>query len=205
MRDVRLLPVSDPSVYSAFLCDRTDGFYTFYLRLRKGADIEAACEYVRRVVAELAPDADEPSVGLLDAAVARFYEATRRRTIAITLFALLAVVISLMGIFGIVLFETQHRRREIALRKVFGASTAGLIGMLNRRYAAIVALCFLVAAPVAALVAERWLSQFASRIELPLWLFAAAGAVVLLLTVALVTLRSRSVANENPSHVMKTN
>ena len=205
MKEVRLLPVSDPAVYSALLCNSSDGFYTFYLRLRAGADIEAACDYIRKTVGEFAPDSDEPEIRLLDEVIAKFYESTKKQTVIVTLFALLAVVISLMGVFGVVLFETQHRRREIAVRKVFGASTASLVGILNRRYAAIAALCFVIAAPVARYAAERWLSQFASRIGMPYWIFFAAGALVIGLTAGLVTLRSWRAANENPSHVMKTN
>lgn len=205
LRHVRLTPVSDPTVYSVLACTHSNKFYTFYLRLCRGADIEAACDYIRRLVARLAPEIDEPSIDLLDTKVAQLYETTKRQTVIITLFALLAVVISLMGVFGIVLFETQYRRSEIAIRKILGASTTSIIGMFNRRYVLIVAVCFVVATPVSWLLAERWLSQFAYRIDMPYWLFVAAGIVVLLLTASVVTLRSWSAANENPSRVMKTN
>ena len=115
---------------------------------------------------------------------------------------MMAVVISLMGVFGIVLFETQHRRREIAVRRVFGASSAELLRMFNRRYVIMVAVCFVVAAPVAWYVADRWLEGFARRAPLPWWIFAAAFAVVMALTVGLVTARSRAAANENPARVL---
>lgn len=205
MKEVRLLPVSDPTVYSALLCHSSDGFFTFYLRLRAGADIEAACDYIRKAVSELAPDCEVPEIHLLDEMVAKFYETTKKQTVIVSLFALLAIVISLMGVFGIVLFETQHRRREIALRKVFGASTGGMIGMLNRRYLLILGVSFLLAAPAGAWAGERWLTQFASRIGIPLWLPFAAGAAVVVLTVGLVTFRSWHTASENPAKVMKDN
>ncbi len=205
LQHVRLTPVSDPTVYSALICTRSNKFYTFYLRLCRGADIGAACDYIRKLVARIAPELEEPSIDLLDTKIAQLYETTKRQTVIISLFALLAVVISLMGVFGIVLFETQYRRSEIAIRKVFGASTGSIIGMFNRRYAQIVAVCFVIATPVAWLLAERWLSQFAYRIDMPYWLFVAAGIAVLLLTASIVTLRSWHVANENPSHVVKAN
>ena len=132
----------------------------------------------------------------------RLYEKTRRNAFVIGLFAMMAVVISLMGVFGIVLFETQHRRREIAVRRVFGASSAELLRMFNRRYVIMVAVCFVVAAPVAWYVADRWLEGFARRAPLPWWIFAAAFAVVMALTVGLVTARSRAAANENPARVL---
>ena len=123
----------------------------------------------------------------------------------ISLFALIAVLISLMGVFGIVLFETQHRRSEIAVRKVYGASSGSVVAMFNRRYLFIVAVCFVIAAPVAWIIAGDWLQGFVNRIELSLWLPLAVLAVVALLTVLLVTLRSWKAATENPADVVKSN
>ena len=74
--------------------------------------------------------------------------------------------------------------------------------MFNRRYVIMVAVCFVVAAPVAWYVADRWLEGFARRAPLPWWIFAAAFAVVMALTVGLVTARSRAAANENPARVL---
>ena len=116
----------------------------------------------------------------------------------IAVFALIAIVISLMGIFGIVLFETQHRRRETGIRKVYGATTENVINMFARRYAVIVVICFVVAAPIAWFVSSRWLEQFANRIAMPLWVYALVLIVVLVVTMTIVILRSWKAANENP-------
>ena len=121
------------------------------------------------------------------------------------MFAIIAVVISLMGVFGIVLFETQHRRSEIAVRKVYGATVGGVVAMFNRRYLSIIVVCFVVAAPLAWFIADRWLQQFVNRIEVALWLPLAVLAVVTVVTVALVTLRSLKAATENPADVVKSN
>ena len=120
----------------------------------------------------------------------------------VALFSLLSVVISLMGVFGIVLFETRHRRREIAVRRVFGASIGGTIWMLNRRYAAILVVCFAIAAPTAAYLVGRWQESFATRAEIGWWIFAAAFLAVAVLTLGLVTVCSSRAANENPSRVL---
>ena len=124
---------------------------------------------------------------------------------SVTLFAVLAIVIALMGVFGIVMFETQHRRSEIAVRKVYGATTSQIVKLLNLRYVWIVGGCFVVAAPVAWYITSRWLEQFANRIAQPWWLYIAALAVVLAVTVGLVTLRSWKAATENPADVVKGN
>ena len=133
------------------------------------------------------------------------YSNTKQQLVTIGLFAVLAVVIALMGVFGIVLFETQHRRSEIAVRKVYGATTRQIVEMLNLRYVWIVGGCFVVAAPVAWQITSRWLESFANRIAQPWWLYIAALVIVLAVTVGLVTLRSWKAATENPADVVKSN
>lgn len=132
------------------------------------------------------------------------YAAERRLTTIVGLFALLAVAIALMGVFGIVLFETQHRRREIAVRKVMGATTGEILVMFNRRYAAVVVVCFAVAAPLSAWGVERWLETFAYRTPMAWWVFALAFAAVLGVTVLTVTVRAWRTANENPADSVKS-
>ena len=177
----------------------------FYVRLNKNVDIEAVCADIRTIAKEIEPNADEPEIGFVDDAIAKVYGDTKKQTVMISIFALIAVVISLMGVFGIVLFETQHRRSEIAVRKVYGASSGSVVAMFNRRYLLIVAVCFAVAAPVAWVIASDWLQGFVNRIELSLWLPLAVLVVVALLTVLLVTLRSWKAATENPADVVKSN
>ena len=120
------------------------------------------------------------------------------------MFALIAVVISLMGVFGIVLFETQHRRSEIAVRKVYGATSYSVVEMFNRRYMKIVMACFIVATPIAYLTATYWLQQFVNRIELSAWFFVAVFAATTAIVVTIVTLRSYKAATENPADVVKS-
>ncbi len=202
--DLRLLSLaeSDGDAYIVFTCGPDKWMGNVYVRTRAGADIPAVCDFIRKSVVEFDPMADEPSVEFFDQSVQRFYGSTRRQMVIMSLFALLAVVISLMGVFGVVLFETQHRRREIAVRKVFGASTSGIIRMLNRRYVVIVTVCFAVAAPIAWYVVNNWLAAFATRIDMPWWAFAVSYLAVAFITVGLVTLRSSRAANENPAGVL---
>lgn len=177
----------------------------FYLRLNRNVDIEAVCDDIRAIAKEIDPNVEEPEINFADDAIAHIYSDTKKQTVVVSVFALIAVVISLMGVFGIVLFETQHRRSEIAVRKVYGASSGSVVAMFNRRYLLIVAMCFAVAAPVAWVIAGNWLQGFVNRIELSLWLPLAVLVVVALLTVLLVTLRSWRAATENPADVVKSN
>ena len=206
IKDIRLTSLAQDDEYYAFYCAEADSRMShFYIRLRAGANVEAFAEYVKNLSKELAPAADDPELYYLEEWVESLYKQTKNDMVLIGLFAVLAIVIALMGVFGIVMFETQHRRSEIAVRKVYGATTAQMIGMLNLRYVWIVLGCFVVAAPVAWYITSRWLEQFANRIASPWWLYIVALAVVLAVTVGLVTLRSWKAATENPADVVKSN
>ena len=177
----------------------------FYVRLHKNVDVEAVYHDICSIAKEIEPNAYEPDIEFVDEAIAKIYGDTKKQTVLISMFALIAVVISLMGVFGIVMFETQHRRSEIAVRKVYGATVGGVVAMFNRRYLSIIAVCFVIAAPVAWFIADNWLQQFVNRIELSFWLPLAVLVAVAVVTVVLVTLRSLKAATENPADVVKSN
>ena len=207
IKDVRLSAASSKSTeyYSFFCSNKWGGCYNYYVRIGANTDIEAFTKYVQDLCKELNPNGEEVELFFLNDFVESMYKDTRRQTIIIGMFAILAIVIALMGVFGIVMFETQHRRSEIAVRKVYGATTAQMIKMLNLRYVWIVLGCFFVAAPVAWYFTSRWLEQFANRIAMPWWIYLVALVVVLAVTVCLVTLRSWKAATENPADVVKSN
>ena len=150
----------------------------------------------------MAPVAEKPELYYLEEWVESLYKQTKKDMVLIGMFAVLAIVIALMGVLGIVLFETQHRRREIGIRKVYGATTENLIIMFVRRYAVIVGICFVVAAPVAYYITSRWLEQFVNRITMPLWVYPVVLLLIMTITVLIVSLRSWKAANENPVEVL---
>ncbi len=176
-----------------------------YIRRAEGSDAEAVAAYVRQCVTELLPDVKPGEVRIddYDTELSNNYVKERRLSVIMGTFTMLSVVIALMGVFGIVLFETQHRRREIAIRKVMGATTAEILKMLNRRYLAVTGVCFAVAVPLAVWMVARWLEGFAYRTPMVWWIFAAALAIVAGITVLTVTLRSWHTANENPANTVK--
>jgi putative ABC transport system permease protein len=206
INDVQFGSVGNPNQYHALVCRNTnDGHNNFYVRLRAGADIAAFNKYITELSKELAPTSEAPGLYTLDTWIEWQYRETKKVMILVGMFAVLAIVIALMGVFGIVMFETQHRRSEIAVRKVYGATTRQIVEMLNLRYVWIVGGCFVVAAPVAWYITSRWLESFANRIAQPWWLYIAALLIVLAVTVGLVTIRSWRAATENPADVVKSN
>ena len=197
MANVHNMSLQGGHVNTAYLC-YNDYYSGYYLRMQDNADVEEMKEFIKTTVKEIAPFSDVIEVNTFDEHVGFYYYDIKKQVMIIAVFALIAIVISLMGIFGIVLFETQHRRREIGIRKVYGATTENVINMFARRYAVIVVICFVVAAPIAWFVSSRWLEQFANRIAMPLWVYVLVLIVVFAITMTIVVLRSWKAANENP-------
>lgn len=180
--------------------------HVVYVRMTPGADIAAVTAHIRRCIAEVDPRTEPGDivVRVFDEELGLEYDNERKLTAIVGLFALLAVVIALMGVFGLVLFETQHRRREIAVRRVMGALRGEILAMFNRRYVMLVAVCFVLAVPVSIWAVRHWLAGFAYAVPLYWWVFALALAGVLAVTALTVTVRSWRAINENPAESVKS-
>ena len=180
--------------------------HVVYVRMTPGADIAAVTAHIRRCIAEVDPRTEPGDivVRVFDEELGLEYDNERKLTAIVGLFALLAVVIALMGVFGLVLFETQHRRREIAVRRVMGASRGEILAMFNRRYVMLVAVCFVLAVPVSIWAVRHWLAGFAYSVPLYWWVFALALAGGLAVTALTVTVRSWRAVNENPAESVKS-
>ena len=126
------------------------------------------------------------------------YQKENKLSSQITIFSLLAVFISIIGVFGLVMFDSEYRRREIAVRKVFGATTVGILRMFNIRYLSILAVSFVFAAVAAWIVVGRWLENFAYKIFLSPLVALAVFALLAVITVATVTGQCLRIARSNP-------
>lgn len=133
----------------------------------------------------------------------KLYMQERRTTGLVTIFSLLAVVISLVGVFGLVLFETQYRRKEIGVRKVMGATVTEILNMFNRKFVWIVMVCFMIAAPFAWYGVREWLTAFAYRTPIYWWVFGLSLAIVMLITLTTVSVQSLRAATANPVDSLK--
>lgn len=177
-----------------------------FVRTAPGTDIAALsrrlCKTLCEFDSDLAPE--DLDVRFLDAALQAQYERERNMSVLMTLFTLLAVVISLMGVFGLVMFETEHRRKEIGIRRVNGASVGEILAMFCGRFARIVAVCFVVALPFSIFVVERYLAGYPYRVDMAAWVFVAAMLAVLTVTVAVVAVRSWRAATDNPIEALKS-
>ena len=177
-----------------------------FVRTEAGVDVPAVMKRIQTILNELDPDiaAEDFDVQLFDQTLQSQYKKEQNLSKLVTLFTILAIVISLMGVFGLVMFETEHRRKEIGIRRVHGATVGQILAMFNSRFVKIVLVCFVVAVPVSIVIMRRYLEGFAYRVPLHWWVFALALLAVLGVTVAVVTLRSLRAATVNPVKSLRT-
>ncbi len=177
-----------------------------YIRTVAGADIAEIRKYILDTLLAMAPYADPEKIKVqfFDEELELLYQVEDKLSTLVTLFSFLSIVISIIGVFGLVLFETQYRRREIGIRRVYGASVGGILQMFNRKYLYIVAACSAVAIPVSHYIISRWMEQYVYRVDRAWWVYALAVGVILVITIVTVSFRSWSAANENPTQsIMK--
>ena len=172
-----------------------------YIRTEAGVDVPALMERITKTLNDLDPDLGEGmsyEVWPFSQSIENQYKKEQNLSKLVNLFTILAIVISLMGVFGLVMFETEHRRKEIGIRRVHGATVQQILAMFNSRFVKIVLVCFVIAVPVSIVIMRRYLEGFAYQVPLYVWVFAIAFLAVLAVTIAVVTLRSLRAAMVNP-------
>lgn len=184
--------VSAPNTYR-----RTDPEIYSYVKIT-GGNPRAAIGHIRRVTDDLNPGYPA-DIQFFDQALNNLYEKSRVQGFLVTLFCLLAVLLSLVGVFGLVIFESEGREKEIAIRKVFGATVRQILWMLNHSFMKTVAAGFILAAPLGYYGVNQWLKGFAYKTPVHLWVFIVALFLIALLTALTVTFQSYRVATSNPS------
>jgi putative ABC transport system permease protein len=144
------------------------------------------------------------SYTFVDEDYGRKFVAEQRIGILTTVFSVLAIFISCLGIFGLASFVAEQKTKEIGIRKVLGASVASLLGLLSREFVLLVALSFLIAMPVAYYFMDGWLHQYAYHNTIAWWILAATGAGAFVVTLLAVGHQSLSAAMANPVKSLKT-
>jgi ABC-type antimicrobial peptide transport system permease subunit len=119
-------------------------------------------------------------------------------------FAILAIFISCLGLFGLAAYTAERRTKEIGIRKVLGASMTGLTGLLAKEFLQLVALSCIIAFPAAWWFMSKWLQDYAYRTTIQWWMFAAAGSGALLIALITVSFQSIKAAIANPVKSLRT-
>ena len=189
-----------PFAFYVFGANGWRGYEHLYVRTTPHADLEAVRKHIVNCIVKMdaSVKADEIVINGFDKELGAEYRSEQELTTLITIFSLLSIAISLLGVFGLVYFETQYRRREIAVRRVHGAQISQVLGMFVGQYVKMVLIAFLFAAPVSCLIMMRWLQTFAYHVPLYWWVFLIALAIVLAVTSVIVVARAYRAAKEDP-------
>lgn len=139
-----------------------------------------------------------------DESIAAMYKEERNLATLINLITAIAVFISCLGLFGLAVLTAYQRTKEIGIRKVLGASVAGIVQLLSKDYLKLVLMSILIATPVSWWAMNKWLQNFAYRIELHWWLFLIAGIMGILISFFTVSFHAVKAAVANPVKSLRT-
>ena len=173
-----------------------------YIRLQEGYDKTDVTEKISAILYEM-----DPSylfeVEFYDEVMERVYEYEIKQGKIISIFSLLAAALSLIGVFGQVLLDVQYRRRDLAVKKVYGAETAGLVLDGLKRYMVIGTISYIIAVPTAYYAVNRWLESFVEHNGMSAWTFILTFVVIMTLTIAVAGFQYWSGANADPAGALK--
>lgn len=137
-------------------------------------------------------------IHFLDETIAKYYTAEQNISILLKWATGLAIVISCLGLLGLVIYTTNQRRKEIGIRKIVGASVIQIINLLSKDFLRLVFVAFVIAVPIVWFVGNKWLQNFAFKIDLSIWIFILGGCVIMLTALVILFLRTYKAAVTNP-------
>lgn len=190
--------------YDPILMLRTDGRapINYYSLKVNTANIRESMDQIAAKYARFFPDNPVESF-FLDDFFDQQYQADQRYGQLFSLFALLAIFIACLGLFGLATYTTQHRFKEIGIRKVLGASVQSVIALLSRDFIKLVVVASMLALPLAYLAMQQFLKNYAFRIEISWWLLVLPMITVMLIALLTVSFQTIKAALANPVDSLK--
>ena len=173
-----------------------------YIRLQEGYDKTDVTEKISAILNEM-DSSYLFEVEFYDEVMERVYKSEIKQGKIISIFSLLAAALSLIGVFGQVLIDVQYRRRDLAVKKVYGADTAGLVMDGLKRYMVIGTISYIIAVPTAYYAVNRWLESFVEHNGMSAWTFILTFVVIMTLTIAVAGFQYWSGANADPAGALK--
>ena len=171
------------------------------IRINSG-NMEELTEQIEEIYLEIWPERDFRSFPFEDAFNYQFFN-ERNFAVKMAVFTGLAIFIACLGLFGMATFITEQRTKEIGVRKVFGSSVRSVVFLLTKDFAKWVLISNLIAWPLTYYVMNKWLQNFAYRIQINIGLFFISGSIALVIAIITVSFHTIKVANRNPINALK--
>lgn len=194
-------PFEKPKPAIMFLADHP--LYWMFLRLNSDMNTSEAITKVENVIKTVAPNTPF-DYSFVDEEYDRKFRSEERVGSLITLFSILAIVISCLGLFGLASFVAEKRTKEIGIRKTLGASTSSLWGLLSKDFISPVLVASVLSMPLAYYLLDTWLSKFEYAISMSWWYFIVTGVVALLVAIITVSYQALKAALTNPVNSLKS-
>lgn len=179
------------------------GTYYQYIIIRlQGDGLPATLSYIKDQWERFIPDYPL-EMNFLDQELENNYGREQKMGVLFNYFAILAIFISCLGLFGLSAFMAQQRTREIGIRKVMGARTSDILSLLTKNFSVLVLLANIIAWPLAWWALKKWLQNFSYHTDIALWMFPLAGLLALAIALATTAWQAYSAANTNPAETLK--
>ncbi len=167
-----------------------------YVRINK-TGIKEALHFIETTYRKFDPD-NPVDYHFLDQNFAKQYQAEQKQGVILLTFTVLTILIACLGLFGLVTFMAQQRTKEIGIRKVLGASVAQITSMLSKDFIKLVLLALIIASPLAYFTMQKWLQDFAYRVNISWLVFAFSGLLTIIIALITISLQAVKAALANP-------
>jgi ABC-type antimicrobial peptide transport system permease subunit len=181
--------------------------HTFNIALQpqnaEGTVWKNAMAKIKKSFKEIYPENDL-EIKFLDETIAKYYTAEQHISSLLKWATGLAIFISCLGLLGLVMYTTNQRTKEIGIRKVIGARVSQIILLLSKDFIKLVMIAFIIAVPIVWFAANKWLENFAYKTNLSVWIFLIGGAIMLLMAMFVLLLRTYKAAAANPVESLRS-
>jgi len=180
------------------------GYHYFHLFVKiQPNNVPKALDAIQNAYKKILPDYVY-SYKFLDESNAEDFTSDTQWKRIVNIASVLFVFISCMGLLGLVMLSIGQRTKEIGIRKVLGAAVSRIVVLISKEFIILISVAFVVGAPVAYYFINKWLQDFAYRIHIGWWMFAAAGILVLVVTLMTISFQAIRAARANPAKSLKT-
>ena len=166
-------------------------------------DIKSLIAELKNIWEEISPDFPF-EYNFLDESLANQYQAEERFEKAFIGFSVIAILIACLGLFGLTAFTTEQRTKEIGIRKILGASINNITSMLSKQFVVLVLLANIIAFPVAYYFMNKWLQNFAYKVNLNIWTFLFVGTISVLIAFLTISFQAIKASIENPINSLRS-